>query len=54
MPSEEMLNKIGGDVRVVHLPEIGVRGNTHFPMSDTNNVEIADILSKWLAEKKLD
>ena len=49
-----MLNKIGGDVRVVHLPEIGVRGNTYFPMSDTNNVEIADILSKWLAEKKLD
>ena len=50
----EMLNKIGGDVKVVHLPEIGVHGNTHFPMSDTNNVEIADILSKWLAEKKLD
>lgn len=50
----EMLNAIGGDVTVVHLPEIGIRGNTHFPMSDTNNMEIADILSKWLADKKLD
>ena len=32
----------GGDVTVVHLPEIGIRGNTHFPMSDLNNVQIAD------------
>lgn len=50
----KMLNEIGGDATVVHLPEIGVRGNTHFPMSDTNNAEIADILSKWLADKNLD
>ena len=34
--------------------EIGLHGNTHFPMSDLNNVEVADHLSKWLHEKKLD
>ncbi len=39
---------------VVHLPEIGIRGNTHFPMSDLNNVQIADQVSRFLAEKKLD
>jgi hypothetical protein len=38
----------------VHLPEIGIRGNTHFPMSDVNNLEIADLLSKFLEEKGLD
>ena len=48
------VNKYGGDVQVVHLPKIGITGNTHFPFSDLNNVEIADLLSKWLKDKKLD
>jgi len=50
----DVVNRHGGDVTVVHLPEIGIRGNTHFPMSDLNNAEIADQLSKFLSEKKLD
>jgi len=48
------INKHGGDARLVHLPEIGIRGNTHFLMSDLNNVQIADQVSQFLAEKKLD
>lgn len=50
----EAVNRHGGDVTVVHLPEIGIYGNTHFPMSDLNNIETADIMSKWLKEKGLD
>jgi pimeloyl-ACP methyl ester carboxylesterase len=50
----DAINKHGGDARLVHLPEIGIRGNTHFLMSDLNNVEIADMVSKFLTEKKLD
>ncbi len=50
----DAVNRRGGDVTVVHLPEIGVRGNTHFPMSDLNNLQIADLMSKFLSEKKLD
>lgn len=50
----DAVNKHGGDVTVVHLPEIGIKGNTHFPFSDLNNVEIADLMSKWLKEKGLD
>ena len=50
----DAINKHGGDARLVHLPAIGIRGNTHFPMSDLNNVEIAELVSKFLAEKKLD
>ena len=50
----EVVNRHGGDVTVVHLPEVGVYGNTHFPFSDTNNLEVADLLSAWLHEKRLD
>lgn len=50
----DCINKYGGDVTVVHLPEIGIKGNTHFPFSDLNNVEIAALMSKWLSDKKLD
>jgi len=50
----DAVNKHGGDVTLVHLPEIGIKGNTHFPFSDLNNVEIADLLSGWLKEKGLD
>lgn len=50
----DVVNKHGGDVTVVHLPEIGVKGNTHFPFSDLNNIEIANLMEKWLKEKKLD
>lgn len=49
----EAINKHGGDAKLVHLPDIGIRGNTHFLMSDLNNIEIADQISKFLAEKKL-
>lgn len=50
----DCVNKHGGDVTVIHLPEIGIKGNTHFPFSDLNNVEIADLMSAWLKEKGLD
>jgi pimeloyl-ACP methyl ester carboxylesterase len=50
----DTVNRHGGDVRLVHLPEIGIKGNSHFPFSDMNNVEIADLVSQFLAEKNLD
>lgn len=50
----DAVNRYGGDVTVVHLPEIGIKGNTHFPFSDVNNLEIADLMSAWLKEKGLD
>jgi len=50
----DAVNKHGGDATVVHLPEIGIRGNTHFPFSDLNNVAIADQVSKFLSRKGLD
>ncbi len=50
----EAINRHGGDAKVVHLPEIGIYGNTHFPFSDLNNLEIADLMSGFLKEKGLD
>lgn len=49
----KVVNAHGGDVTIIHLPEIGIKGNTHFIMSDLNNVEIADVITKWLKEKTL-
>lgn len=50
----DAVNRHGGDATVVHLPEIGIYGNTHFPFADLNNVEIADHMEKWLHAKNLD
>jgi pimeloyl-ACP methyl ester carboxylesterase len=50
----DVVNKHGGDVTLIHLPEIGLKGNTHFPMSDLNNIEVANHLSEFLQKKGLD
>ena len=50
----EAINRHGGKATLVHLPDIGIRGNTHFPFADLNNVQIADLMSAYLAENKLD
>lgn len=49
----DAVNRQGGDVTVIHLPEIGLRGNTHFAMSDLNNVEVADHMAAFLEKKRL-
>ena len=50
----DAVNRHGGDVTVVHLPEVGIRGNTHFPFSDLNNREIADLVLNFLEKNGLD
>ena len=50
----DVVNKHGGDVTLIRLPEIGFKGNTHFPMSDLNNVAVADLVSQFLKSKGLD
>ena len=49
----EAVNRHGGDATVVHLPEIGIHGNTHFPFSDLNNGKIADLMYEFLEKKGL-
>jgi pimeloyl-ACP methyl ester carboxylesterase len=50
----DAVNRRGGSATVVHLPEMGIRGNTHFAFSDLNNLQVADELSRFLREKGLD
>ncbi len=48
------INKHGGNASILHLPNIGIHGNTHFSFSDANNLQIADIFSQWLSQHHLD
>lgn len=50
----DAINRHGGDAMLVSLPDLGIRGNTHFAFSDLNNVQIADQMSAFLTEKGLD
>ena len=50
----EKVNKYGGHCEVLLLPEVGLKGNTHLPFADLNNVAVADELSKFLAKYGLD
>jgi hypothetical protein len=50
----ELVNKHGGKAEILLLPDAGLRGNTHIPFADLNNVAVADLLSKYLREHGLD
>ena len=43
----------GGSVEIVNLPELGIRGNSHFMMMEKNNAEVAEVIQKWLIAKGL-
>jgi pimeloyl-ACP methyl ester carboxylesterase len=38
----------GGQVEIVHIPELGIAGNSHMLMQDKNNLQIGDIILKWV------
>ncbi len=38
----------GGTVDTVRLPEHGIHGNSHVPMSDRNSDEVAAIVEQWI------
>ena len=47
------LEKRGGSVEILRLPEVGLRGNTHFPFSDLNNCDVADLAVSFLQRNGL-
>jgi pimeloyl-ACP methyl ester carboxylesterase len=49
-----VVNERGGDATFVDLPEHDIYGNSHFPFADLNNVQIADLVSTFLADRHLD
>ena len=54
---QEELNKkyreAGASVDVINLPDMGIKGNSHMMMMDTNNDQIAGIIDAWLQKQKL-
>jgi hypothetical protein len=50
----EVVNAHGGRAEVLMLPSAGLKGNTHIPFADLNNVQVADQLSLFLKKNRLD
>jgi hypothetical protein len=50
----DLVNKRGGNASLLFLPDAGLKGNTHFPFSDLNNLEVAALLQQYLAKNGLD
>ncbi len=38
----------GGDVEVMHLPAMGIKGNSHMLMQDRNSLDLADLILRWI------
>ena len=49
----DALRKEGGVADWWDLPKLGVNGNTHMLMMDTNSDQIAQMIQKWMTEKGL-
>lgn len=44
----DRLKKAGGDAVMMHLPAMGLRGNSHMLMQDKNSDQVADLVLRWL------
>jgi hypothetical protein len=50
----DAVNRRGGQVEILRLPDAGLFGNTHAPFADLNNIQVADLLSEFLERHHLD
>src|SRR5580765_6551386 len=51
----DQLKKAGGDAEMMHLPAMGIKGNSHMLMQDKNSDQLADLVISWIdkhVEKK--
>jgi hypothetical protein len=46
----QQVNAAGGDATMMHLPKYGQFGNSHMLMQDKNNLQVADLVLKWIDE----
>ena len=45
------ISAAGGQAQMLNPPERGIRGNSHMIMQDRNNLQIADSILQWIAER---
>jgi hypothetical protein len=44
----DRMNTAGGHARMIHLPKLGIEGNSHMLMQDKNNLVLADLILDWI------
>ena len=44
----DQLKKAGGDAEMMHLPSLGIKGNSHMLMQDKNSDQLADLVIAWI------
>ena len=44
----QQVKEAGGDAEAMHLPALGIRGNSHMLMQDRNNLQLADLILTWI------
>jgi hypothetical protein len=42
------INAANGNAQILYPPDLGIRGNTHMIMQDENNLQIADLILRWI------
>ncbi len=42
------LKNAGGDAELMHLPALGIKGNSHMLMQDKNSDQLADLVIDWI------
>ncbi len=49
----DCINRHGGKAQLVVLPEMGIKGNSHFLFAEKNNEDLTNLLQKWIEENVL-
>jgi len=44
----DQVKKAGGDIEMMHLPAMGIKGNSHMLMQDKNSDQLADLVIAWI------
>jgi pimeloyl-ACP methyl ester carboxylesterase len=47
----QQLKDAGGNAEMMHLPTLGIKGNSHMLMQDRNNLQLADLILDWIDQK---
>ena len=47
----DQVTAAGGDARMMYLPKMGIKGNSHMMMQDKNNLQLADLILGWIDER---
>jgi pimeloyl-ACP methyl ester carboxylesterase len=47
----QQVTAAGGDARMMYLPKMGIKGNSHMMMQDKNNLQLADLILGWIDKR---